>query len=183
MRIARHFESQASVRSTTQRRAGCVLRPAVSRFADAADVRDVAGRRAGGLAGRVVVGLVQAEVLRELAGVGSLDHRRFQRGGEQPGVVDVGALDLDPERAAAALYVETLLRAWLGSIGGIRPLFAPPMRALPIIPSTACHSQSRSPSASHSDASAAQISSSTPSSTKRWNQRCTVESSPNSRGN
>jgi len=39
-------------------------------------------------------------VLSDLVGVGALDHSRGERRGEQLGVVDVGACDLDPERAA-----------------------------------------------------------------------------------
>ena len=58
---------------------------------------------------------------------------------------------------------------------GLGPLFSPPKRLLPITPSAACHSQRTAPSSSHSATRAAQISSSTPSATKRWNQPCRVE--------
>lgn len=78
-----------------------LLPPAVELLlADAADVGDVPGGRASGLPGRVVVGLVQAQVLGDLGGVGALDHGRVEGRLQQLGVVDVGALDLDSERAA-----------------------------------------------------------------------------------
>ena len=67
-------------------------------FADPADVRDVAGGFGCRLAGRVVVGLVETEVLRVLLGVWSLDDDRLDCSGEQLGVVDVGACDLNTER-------------------------------------------------------------------------------------
>src|SRR5262249_27300458 len=101
---------------------------------------------------------------------------------EQLGVVHVGAVDLDSERAARALDDQALLRARLGPIGGIGPLFSPPKRALPMQPSAACQRQSTAPSSSHSFSKSAHSSSSTPSSTQRWNQRCTVASSPKRSG-
>ena len=69
-------------------------------LADPADVRDVAGGLGRLSAARVVVALVEAEVLRELAGVRALDDDRLDRGGEQLRVVDIGTRELEPERAA-----------------------------------------------------------------------------------
>ncbi len=136
-------------------------------LADAANVSDVPMLPAGPLAGAGVVGLVQTQVLKNPPGVGTLDHGRVKRWRKQLAVVAIGTVEFDAKRTAPALYVEALLGSRFGSISRIGPLFTPPILALPIIPSTACHSQSRSPSASHSRASVAQISSSTPSSTKR----------------
>jgi hypothetical protein len=39
-------------------------------------------------------------VLGDAGGVGALEHEHLQRRGKQLRVVDVGAFDLDPERAA-----------------------------------------------------------------------------------
>lgn len=89
-------------------------------LADPADVGEVARPVAGGFAGRVVVGLVEAEVLGEPTGIGALDDDCLDRLREQLGVVDVGALDRSPERAAVLLDDDRLLRAGLGSISGIR---------------------------------------------------------------
>jgi len=63
-------------------------------------VRGVAGVLGGRVSGRVVVALVEAEVLCEFAGVGSFDDDRLDRRFEQFGVVGVGAGELESERAA-----------------------------------------------------------------------------------
>src|SRR5262249_27192982 len=63
------------------------------------------------------------------------------------------------------------------------PSFSPPKRALPSIPSAACHSRSTAPRSSPSSTSTAQIRSRTPSLHPRWNQRWTELSSPNFSGN
>jgi hypothetical protein len=136
-------------------------------LADAADVRDVAGSCGRAAASRVVVGLVEAEVLRVVGRVRALNDDRLDRRGEQLRVVDVRALDLEPERPARALDDQALLRAGLGSVSGIGALFSPPKRALPRQPSAACQRQSRPPSCSHSLSSSAHSCSSTPSLTQR----------------
>src|SRR5262249_20943375 len=111
--------------------------------------------------GRIVVGLVEAELLRALAGVGPLDHDRLDRGGEQLRVVDVGAFDLEPERAARALDDHALLRARFGSISRVGALSPPPKRAWPMQRSAACQRQSTAPSSSHSESRIAHSSSNT----------------------
>src|SRR4051794_9938221 len=65
---------------------------------------------------------------------------------------------------------------------GLRPVFSPPNRALPSIPSALCHFQPTAPSSSHPSISTAQTRSKTPLSHHRWNQRWTELSSPNSLG-
>src|SRR5947209_17246168 len=65
---------------------------------------------------------------------------------------------------------------------GLQPVFSPPKRALPSIPSALCHFQSTAPSSSHSSTSTAQTRSKTPLSHHRWNQRWIELSSPNSSG-
>ena len=67
---------------------------------DPADVRDVAAALGRCPPGRVVVGLVEAEVLLVDARIRPLNDDRLDRGGEQLRVVDVGAVELEPERAA-----------------------------------------------------------------------------------
>src|SRR5262249_42471671 len=111
-------------------------------------------------------------------GVGPLDHDRRDGGGEQLRVVEVGAFDREPERAARALDDQALLRSWFGSISGVGALFSPPKRALPMQPSAACPRQSTAPSCSPSESRIAHSCSNTPSLTQAWNQRCTVASSP-----
>jgi hypothetical protein len=69
-------------------------------FADPSDVRDLAGGLGCRVAGRVVVGLVETEVLRALLRVWSLDDDRVDRPGEQLRVVHVCAVDLNAERPA-----------------------------------------------------------------------------------
>ena len=78
-------------------------------FADPSDVREVAGRRSGRVSGWVVVALVEAEVLLELAGIRALDDDRVDGRLEQLGVVDVGAGELDLSGAAGgALLLVTI---------------------------------------------------------------------------
>jgi len=130
-------------------------------LANTADVWDESGGLAGGLAGRVVVGLVQAQVLGE-----PLRVRRLST------IVSIVASSSlvswtlapsisrpsgPPRRSTIRLF----LVAGLALSVGLDPLFAPPMRALLIIPSAACQVQPRLPSRSHSAASTAQISSNT----------------------
>lgn len=67
-------------------------------LADPTDVRDVPAPLGRRPPGRVVVALVEAEVLRVLVRVWSLDNDRPDCGGEELGVMDVRALDLEPER-------------------------------------------------------------------------------------
>src|SRR5437899_837435 len=98
----------------------CLLAPGVALLlADATNVRDVPGGGSGGLAGRVVIPLVEAQVLGHLLGVGALAHDRVDRSGQELGVVDVGTVDRDRERAAGLLDQDALLGAHLGSISGV----------------------------------------------------------------
>ncbi len=62
-------------------------------------------------------------MLLDLERIGTLDDDRLDRAGEQLGVVDVGAFQLEPERTAGPLDDQALLAAGFASISGIRPLF------------------------------------------------------------
>src|SRR4051794_32338369 len=119
---------------------------------------------------------------RFLGGLGPLDDERVKGGGKELVVAHVRSSHNQRKWPAIGLDQEASLHAVLAPVGGIRTDEVPPKRALPIAPSAACHSQFTPPNSSHSSTSAAQIRSSTPSSTHRWKARCTVDSSGNSLG-
>src|SRR5664280_211705 len=98
----------------------CLLAPGVELLlTDAPDVWCVPCGCAGSLAGRVVIALIQAEILDHPLGVGALDHDRVDGSGQELGVVDVGAVDRYPQRAASLLDDYALLGAHLGPVGGV----------------------------------------------------------------
>jgi len=67
---------------------------------------------------RVVVALVEAKSLLTCAfGVRAGDQDAFEGGAEELEVVDVRAVDLEPERDAAAFAKEGAFRPLLGSVG------------------------------------------------------------------
>src|SRR5664280_1429015 len=98
----------------------CLLAPGVELLlTDAPDVWCVPCGCAGSLAGRVVIALIQAEILDHPLGVGALDHDRVDGSGQELGVVDVGAVDRYPQRAASLLDDYALLGAHLGPVSGV----------------------------------------------------------------
>src|SRR5664280_2590612 len=98
----------------------CLLAPGVELLlTDAPDVWCVPCGCAGSLAGRVVIVLIQAEILDHPLGVGALDHDRVDGSGQELGVVDVGAVDRYPQRAASLLDDYALLGAHLGPVSGV----------------------------------------------------------------
>src|SRR3990172_570155 len=84
----------------------------------------------------VVVSLVQAQVL---FASGALYHRLFDRGPQQLEVVDVRPGAYCAQRAAVAFNQDASLRPGLAPVRRVRADEAPPILALPIAPSAACH--------------------------------------------
>src|SRR3954451_17473209 len=152
-------------------------------LADPADVRHVVPIPHHLPRGLVVVAFVQTQVLRSFfGGLRTLDHDCVKRGGQQLVVAHVRPGNHYSQRSSVGLDQQGAFHPILAPVGGIGAREVPPNRALPIAPSAACHSQLNPPSSSHSSTDAAQIRSSTPSSTHRWKVRCTEESSGNSLG-
>src|SRR5712691_11710172 len=89
-------------------------------LANAPNVRGVAVCRNGGLPGRIVVALVQTQMLRMPRGrLGPLDHDRLQGCREQLGIVDVGSRHHHGERASLPLNQEAAFYPRLAPIGGV----------------------------------------------------------------
>ena len=168
--MARQRDSQASVRSTTQRRAGCFFSPAASSFSSPmrrgfywGNVGRIAELGAGRFARRVIVAFVEAQMLRLFGGRRRpINHDGVQRQGKQLGVQrqgkqlgvgGVGSADAGREGPAIAFNQDTFLDARLATVTGVgtdalvlTPLFARPLpgtpRAFPRQPSAACQCQS-----------------------------------------
>src|SRR5262249_21987655 len=103
---------------------GRVARPPL--LADLADVRGVAVVLGRLPPGRVVVPLVQAQVLRLLLRhVRPLDHHRLEGVRQQLAVVDVRPRDLHPQGPALALYEQAGLGAVLAAVRRVRAHRAP----------------------------------------------------------
>src|SRR4051812_13081803 len=83
-----------------------------------------------------------------------------------------------PSASTSTLFLVPFLPRSVGFL----PVFSPPNRDLPSIPSALCHFQSTAPSSSHSSASTVQTRSKTPFLHHRWNQRWIELSSPNCLG-
>ena len=77
------------------------------------------------MSGRVVVPLVEAQVLLELLGVGAFDHDRLDRCLEQFLIHDVGSGDHHREWSPVPLDQDGLLGAVLGAVGGVFPHVLP----------------------------------------------------------
>ena len=91
----------------------------------------------------VVVGRVEAEALRPLAGRGGPCYRdRLERRAGEEVVVAVGALVGDPNRDAFAFGEERSLRPFFALSVGLGPVWLPPSGAFVIAPSIASHSHS-----------------------------------------
>ena len=93
--------------------------------------------------GGVVVALVEAKPLLAAAfGVRAGDQDAFEGGAEELEVVDVRAVDLEPERDATAFANDGAFRPLLALSVGFGPVPSPPNGALPIAPSHDSHSHS-----------------------------------------
>jgi hypothetical protein len=140
-------------------------------------------RRRGLMARGMIVALIQTGMLRRLGrGLWPLDDDGRERLRAQCGVVHVGSGRGDPQGTAIGFHDEAALHPFFPRSVGLRPTRSPPMRALPMAASAACHCQSTPPNASQACTRVAQIRSKTPSSHQRWKCRCTVLSSPNGSG-
>src|SRR5215204_7266550 len=150
-------------------------------FCDTSDMRLVVVALHHLPSGLFIVALIQAQTLRSLlGGFGTLHHHGLERGFEQLEVRYVRSGYHRRQRSSVGLHEKGALHPIFPSISGIGAYLVPPKRALPIAPSAACHSKLTPPSSSHSAIICAQMRSSTPSSTHRWNVLCTEESSGNS---
>ena len=92
--------------------------------------------------GGVVVALVEAEPLLARIGVRPFDQDAFEGGAEEFEVVDVRAVDLEPDRDAAAFAEDGAFRPLLALSVGFGPVPSPPSGALPIAPSQDSHAHS-----------------------------------------
>src|SRR5215210_7202585 len=135
--MARHFESQPSVRSTTHL------------LADLSDVRRIAVALYHVPRWLLVVTLVQAQVLRSFfGGSGTLDDNGLKGVLKQLEVGYVRSGHDHRERATIGLHQKGAFDPVFGSIGGIGAYLVPPKRVFPIAPSAACHSKSTPPNSS-----------------------------------
>lgn len=101
-------------------------------------------------AGRVVICLVQTQILWALVGgLRSLKHDGIESCLQQLGVVNIGWGDYDGQRTAISFDQKAAFYPVFRAISGVRPDLVPPKRALPITASAACHCQSTPPSSSH----------------------------------
>ena len=152
-------------------------------FANFSDVWRVAVFRCRLSSRGVVVPFIQAKVLGILlGGFGAVHDDRFDGLVQQFRIVDVRTVNHCSERTTVFLDDHATFRTRLAAICGISARFFPPKRALAMAPSAACHVQLTPPRSSHSTTRAAHIFSITPSLHHRWNQQCTVLSSPNRLG-
>jgi hypothetical protein len=118
-------------------------------LANAANMRAILEGRDGCMARGIVVALVQAEMLWRLRSrLGALHHDTLKRGGQELGIVDVGPSDGCARRTAISFYDYATFYPFFPRSVGLRPTKSPPMRALPIAVSAACHCQSPPPSSS-----------------------------------
>ena len=137
-------------------------------LADASDVWPIAVSGDGSTTRRIVIPLVQAQVLWVILGeLRSFDHNRLQGLIQQRGVVGVGSGNHNAQWAALSFHKQAPLAASLAAIRWVGSNQIPPKRALPMAPSAACHSQSTPPNSSHCSTKALHIRRKTPSSTHR----------------
>src|SRR5436190_6724405 len=134
-------------------------------------------------AGRGVVAAVQRQMRLQVGGrLGPCDDGRSEGVGQPVRVGHLGPGEHYGQRPALAFDEEALLPAGLRAIGRVRAHQVPPFRALLVIVSAACHSQSTPPRSSLASWIMAQSRSNTPRASHRWKVRCTELSSGNSAG-
>jgi hypothetical protein len=133
-------------------------------FADGADVSGIARGGDRLASGGIIVGLVQAQVLRLLRRrLRPLHHDGRDGGTQQLGIVTIGPVDDQSERPALLIDQQTAFGALFATIGGVfAHLFPPPKRALPKAPSALCHFQETAPRSAHCATKRAQICRKTP---------------------
>ena len=127
-------------------------------LADASDVWPIAVSGDGSTTRRIVIPLVQAQVLWVILGeLRTFDHNRLQGLIQQRGVVGVGSGNHNAQWAALSFHKQAPLAASLAAIRWVGSNQIPPKRALPMAPSAACHSQSTPPNSSHCSTKALHI--------------------------
>lgn len=152
-------------------------------FADSTNVRRVLVARGCFTPRRIVIAFVETQILWSFRrGLRTIHDDGLDRRSQQLRVVHVGAVDRRAQRTAILFDDQAAFRAWLAAIRWISADLVPPKRALAMAPSADCHSQLTPPSSSHSATITDHNRSITPFSHQRWNQRCTVLSSPNCLG-
>lgn len=130
---------------------------------DAPDMRDIMEGGNRFTARGIVVAFVQAEMLRRFrSGLGALHHDGLQGGGQELGIVDVRPSQGRAQRAAIRVDDQAPLYPFFPRAVGLRPTKSPPVRALPMAVSAACHCQSTPLRASHCSTNAAQMRSKIP---------------------
>jgi hypothetical protein len=109
------------------------------------------------MAGRIVIPLVQTEVLGLLGRrLRPIHHHGLESGDQQLRVMDIRPRDGRPQRACRRLDHQAAFYPFFPRSVGLRPTRSPPMRALPMAVSAACHCQSTRCSSSQASTSTAQ---------------------------
>jgi len=112
------------------------------RLASTPDVRfDVAFLRVA-LRLRVVVSLVEAEIVRHSPSIGSAQDDRVERTSDHVHVMDVGARQRDAERNTSSIRQYMAFRAEFRAIRGVGPSEPPPFGAFTETLSREAHAQS-----------------------------------------
>ena len=167
--MARHLCSQASVRSTTQRRALRRLRPRLSSFSS--PIRRMCVIYPASSAASSPVGLSYPLSRQRCCSTSSGSgrwSRWLPRGAcSHAGLPRRAPLPRDRRRPRPRYF--SLCRPFLGRWDWDR-FFPPPNRDLLVHPSADCHVQSRPPSSSHSETSSFQMRWKRPFFTHSWNQ-------------
>jgi hypothetical protein len=108
-------------------------------LASTTDVGRDAARSDGGLDIRVVVALVEAQMLGTSWAARAAEHNRVERVGDEPLVVDVRAGDLSGNRHATTICENVPLDAPLRAIGRVGTGQVPPLGAFTIALSSEDH--------------------------------------------
>jgi hypothetical protein len=137
--------------------------------ADPANMRRVVVIHSCLMAGRIIVALIQPEMLR-LRGswLRPLDDNRIEPLRQQFGVVNVGSSNGNPERASIGFHSEAALYPLRPPLRGLGANEVPPKRALPSAASADCHCQLTPPNSSPSCTRTVQIWAKTPRVHQRW---------------
>lgn len=118
-------------------------------LAEAADMRDLREGGNGVMACGIIIAFVQAEMLRPLLRrLEALHHDALQRGGQERGIVDVGPSPGRAPRSTLGVPPQAAFHPFCPRSVGVRPPRSPPMRAVPMAASAACHGPSTPPNSS-----------------------------------
>ena len=123
----------------------------------ASDMWGVSRCGCGRIAGRMIVALVQTAVLGHLLGrLRPISHAGPTRGRQELGVVDVGPSHGGAQGPARRVHAHAACHPFCPRAVGLRPPRSPPIRALPLMASAACHCPSTPPHAGQASTSTAQ---------------------------